>query len=63
MASFLECCFMYLAGARGANSDFITSAVPTSPIRNSSLVARDASYVLYAGSASSKATPASNDTT
>ena len=59
---FDESCFMYLAGARGANSDFITPLSSTSPIRNSSLVARDSSHVLYAGSASSKATLASNDT-
>ena len=58
---FDEACFMYLAGARGVNSDFVTPLSSTAPIRNSSLVARDSTHVLYAGAATSKATIASTD--
>jgi len=57
---FDELFFMYLSGARGINTDYI---FPTtySGFANNSLTAPDTDHILYAGSATSKASIAATD--
>lgn len=57
---FDELFFMYLSGARGVNSDFIYPTTYTGFASNS-FVAPDTQHLLYAGSATSKASLASTD--
>ncbi len=55
-----ELFFMYLAGARGINQDFIESTAFTGFAGNA-FTAPDADHLLYGGSATSKATVAATD--
>ena len=57
---FDETLFMYLSGARGVNADFIEDTSFTGYAGNS-LVAPDASHILYGGVAGSKGALASTD--
>lgn len=58
---FDELFFMYAAGARGVNTDFIYRTAFTGRANNL-LVAPDSGHILYGGSATSKATVTVNDT-
>ncbi|WP_373078584.1 N4-gp56 family major capsid protein [Zhongshania sp.] len=55
-----EMSFVYLSGARGINQDFIED-VDWTGRANNALVAPDTDHILYAGSATSKATVAATD--
>ena len=55
-----ELLFMYTSGARGNNADFIEPVTFTGHAGNS-IVAPDASHIMYCGAASSKATVANTD--
>lgn len=55
-----ELFFMYLSGGRGANADYIFPTTYTG-FANNAFTAPDSNHILYAGSATSKATLASTD--
>ena len=57
---FDELFFMYLAGARGVNSDYIYPTTYTG-FANNSLSAPDASHILYSGAATAKNNMATTD--
>jgi len=57
---FDELFFMYLAGARGINADYIYPTTYTG-FANNALTAPDSNHILYSGSATGKANLASTD--
>lgn len=57
-----EAVFMNIAGARGTNADYIMPVGSTYAIDGQSLVSRTSDKIVYAGSATSKASLTSSDT-